>query len=320
MKRFLSLSLLIVALVSACTGKGNQEESNLPTIHTTLFLTYDFAKAIAGDKMHVELFVPAGVDTHTYEPSANDMLKAQKSALFLWTSSTMEPWMPKLIESLNIEKQSVNLADALHLHELNGGEGHDHHDHDHEHHHHHDNDPHFWMNPNFLLPLFDAVTQSIIAQDPDNRTYYETNAQIYREELQAIITDAQEIVATSPKHPLLFGGGFSHQAFLTAYNLPYFSVYASDSIENEPTIAHLATIRQAIQEQGLIYIFVDPMLTTKIATTLAEDYNLLILPWHTGHTLNKEDLDAEVSYLDLLKENNDYLLLALHNQPVLPSN
>ena len=36
---------------------------------------YDFTKAIVGDEGEVELLIPAGTDSHDYEPSAKDMAK-----------------------------------------------------------------------------------------------------------------------------------------------------------------------------------------------------------------------------------------------------
>jgi zinc transport system substrate-binding protein len=318
MRKFILSACLLacsVVLLSGCTAASTTSSQSKPTIYTTLFITHDFAKAIAGDHFNVELFVPAGVDAHTYEPSASDMLKAKSADLMLWSSSAMEPWMPKLIASLGLSPEvAVNLADALHLHSLNSEEVEDHADHlHHDHDHHHTNDPHFWMNPYMLLHLFDAVKQTIIGHDVANKEYYETNALAYRTQLQATIEATRTIVESSAKVPLLFGGGFSHQYFIDTFQLPYYSVYASDSIENEPTIAHLAAVRDAIVTENLQYIFVDPMLTTRMATTLSNDFDLTILPWYTGHTATKDELARNFSYLDMLAINNNNLGLALNH-------
>lgn len=311
MKILFSLTTLSIFLIVGCKAL-NSPPSDQPIIYTTLFITYDFAQVITNNKIQVELFLPPGVDTHTYEPSANDILKANKSTLFLWTSSTMEPWMPKLIKTLGMSKSiAINLADEMHLTNLNDD---DHHHHDGNHN--HKTDPHFWMNPQLLLPLFDTITQLIIKMDPPNKTFYEENAKVYRHQLATLVEEIDNNINQSNKIPLLFGGGFSHRHFINQYNLPYYSVYHSDSIENEPTIAHIASIHSAIERHNLQYIFVDPMLTTKIATTLAEDYNLQILFWHTGHTVSKEDLNNQISYLDLLKENKLNIQRALNHAAV----
>jgi zinc transport system substrate-binding protein len=308
-----------LALLSSCQQSSNDPspKKEKPLVYTTLFLTYDFARAIAGDRMHVELFLPAGIDTHSYEPSAADMLKAKNADLFLWTSSMMEPWMPKITDSLQLGNASINLADKLHLHSLNPKADDDEHTHDHPHHgHDHDGkDPHFWMNPELLVALFDVIVEQIIQFDPAHTAEYQANAEAYKAQLLAILGNTQTIVENGQGYPLLFGGGFSQAAFLKAMQLEYATVYHGDSLENEPTIAHMASIRQLIIDNTLRYIFVDPMLSTKIAATLAGDHRLTLLPWHTGHTLSQESINAGVSYLDLLQENNDNLALALNNQP-----
>ncbi|NIZ40586.1 metal ABC transporter substrate-binding protein [Entomospira entomophila] len=313
LKQIHYILLLGVLILGSCQkSDSSTKDSSLPEVYTTLFLTYDFAKAIAGDKMTVSLFLPLGIDTHTYEPSANDMLKAKNASLFLWTSDSMEPWMRKIEHTLQLSSDvSVNLADTLHLHALNEESSHDH-EHHHGDHHHHENDPHFWMDPQLLLDLFDSIESAIIQRDPDNAEYYQANAQRYRYTLvETIDTLTATIASTENPLPILFGGGFSHQYFLDAYKLPFYTVYATDSIENEPTIAHMATIREAISTHNLRYIFVDPILTTKIADTLAQDYNLTILPWYTGHTLTKEEFTEGHSYIEMLQSNNINLKRAL---------
>ncbi|NIZ46917.1 metal ABC transporter substrate-binding protein [Entomospira nematocerorum] len=309
--RYIWLLLGVSILGSCYKHASTTKEDSLPEVYTTLFLTYDFARAIAGDKMAVSLFLPLGIDTHTYEPSANDMIKAKNASLFLWTSDAMEPWMRKIENTLQLSPDvSINLADTLHLHALNEESTHDHAHH--ADHHHHDTDPHFWMDPQLLIDLFDSIEYAIIQHDPENTAYYQSNAQRYRMALiEAIDAITDTIANTKTPSPVLFGGGFSYQHFLDAYNLPFYSVYATDSIENEPTIAHMAAIREAIVTHNIRYIFVDPILTTKIANTLAEDYNLTILPWYTGHTLTKEEFSSNVSYLDMLQHNNESLQKAL---------
>ena len=44
---------------------------------TTIFPYYDFVRQIAGDRVKLKLVVPAGMDSHSFEPTPADMIAAQ---------------------------------------------------------------------------------------------------------------------------------------------------------------------------------------------------------------------------------------------------
>ena len=68
-------------------------------IVATLFPQYDFAKAIAGDKAEVTLLLPAGMESHAYEPTPQDVLTIHQADLFLYTGPEMEAWAQSIVGS-----------------------------------------------------------------------------------------------------------------------------------------------------------------------------------------------------------------------------
>ena len=71
-----TIIIIIIGIVMAIFIKPkNNKKSDKLNIVTTTFSTYDFAKQIVGDKAEVVFLLGPGVDAHSYEPSATDLVK-----------------------------------------------------------------------------------------------------------------------------------------------------------------------------------------------------------------------------------------------------
>ena len=96
------LSLFIFVAGAACQRQeqkvGKAKQLN---VVTTLFPLYDFTKNIAGDKVSVTLLLPPGVEAHSFEPKAGDMLRVNGADLFIFTGKSMEPWADGLLRGVD---------------------------------------------------------------------------------------------------------------------------------------------------------------------------------------------------------------------------
>ena len=59
---------------------GSQEPLN---VVATIFPYYDFTRQIAGDMVDLELIVPAGMDSHSFEPTPADMRKIEEADVII---------------------------------------------------------------------------------------------------------------------------------------------------------------------------------------------------------------------------------------------
>ena len=117
------VSLLVV--VSGCSlPTGKSSDTGKLKIVTTLFPQYDFVREIAKDKADVSLLLPPGVESHSYDPSPQDIVSIEKSNAFIYTGEYMEPWAHKIIESTKNEKlviidtsKGIELLDEEEYHE-----------------------------------------------------------------------------------------------------------------------------------------------------------------------------------------------------------
>ena len=102
---------LVVLLVGCENSESTTDSvSDKVKIVTTLFPQYDFARVIGGDKVDVKLLLPAGMESHSYEPTPADIIQINKADLFIYTGESMEQWAHSIIES--VDSDSVYVLDV----------------------------------------------------------------------------------------------------------------------------------------------------------------------------------------------------------------
>ena len=108
-KSIVALAMVCSLLVTGCQLGGNSKEGlentkfTDPTeklqVVTTIFPYYDFARQVAGDYADVTMIVPAGMDTHSFEPTAEDMVTIGKADVLIYNGGELEGWVPQVIEA-----------------------------------------------------------------------------------------------------------------------------------------------------------------------------------------------------------------------------
>ena len=94
--------ILITTIIVVVVGTKNTQKESKDKINiiTSLFPEYDFAKQIGKEKVNVQILLPSGAESHTYEPTPNDIIQINNADLFCYTSDEMEPWAAKISSSL----------------------------------------------------------------------------------------------------------------------------------------------------------------------------------------------------------------------------
>ena len=151
----ISVILISVLLLSGCGGQnkisggksapGSGEESGKISVVTTIFPPYDFVREIAGDHVELKMLLKPGVESHSYEPTPQDMIAIQKSDVFIYTGGENDVWVEDVLSSMpNSERLTLRLVDCVdtveeeHVEGMKESPGHTHADHDDEEHTHAD--------------------------------------------------------------------------------------------------------------------------------------------------------------------------------------
>jgi zinc transport system substrate-binding protein len=162
-----------------------QESKSKLEVVTTLFPTYDFAKQIGKDKINVSLLLPPGVESHTFEPKPQDVVRINKADIFIYTGQYMEPWAEDLLRGVSNKKLTVvdsSLGIELMVDDDHNEEG-EHHDegddhekehvedHEYGHHYHGGKDPHIWVDLANDQIMVDTIAKALAEKDPVNSAF-----------------------------------------------------------------------------------------------------------------------------------------------------
>lgn len=232
----LSLSALLIA-----AGCGNNNASNSSTttnasgaaeatalpessklnIKVSFYPIYEFTKNVAGDLADVEALIPAGIEPHDWEPTAQDMAEISDADMLIYNGAGMEGWVDQVLESVSgtplitveaskgldimegteEEEADHHHEEGEHAHEEGehaheegehaheeGEHAHEEGEHTHEEHSHDHGglDPHVWLNPTLAIQEVRNIEAALAAAAPEHAEDFKTNADAYVAKLEQL--------------------------------------------------------------------------------------------------------------------------------------
>jgi len=316
----LMLGLILLVAGSACqrqeqqTGKVRQF-----TVVTTLFPLYDFTKNIAGDKASITLLLPPGVEAHSFEPKAGDMLRVNGADLFIFTGKSMEPWADGLLKG--VDNKGLLVVDASKGITLMQRED-DHHDHGHgkgekqgkeSHHDHGRIDPHIWLDLANAQKMVSNILEALVVKDPGNKDFYTKNSDAFIAKLVDLDRRYKETFLTCKKNIFIHGGHFAFNYLAKRYNLQYIAAYHG-SPDSEPTPKRLITLKKKMKQNNIQYIYYEELITPRVADVLARETGAKLLKLHGAHNISKEEFEKGIPFLSIMEENLKNLTVGLECQ------
>ena len=213
MKKITVLLLALFMLVSALAGCGKQNDTNQTdklSIVTTIFPEYDWVREILGDKAdnaEITMLLDNGVDLHSYQPTADDIVKISDCDLFIYVGGESDEWVEdalrnaanrnmkviNLLEVLGDSVKTEEIVEGMQEEEHEDAEEHEHEDaHAHEdaeeHEHEEETDEHVWLSLKNAKMLVRVISKALQELDPDNKDIYAANADAYVKKLSALDT------------------------------------------------------------------------------------------------------------------------------------
>ena len=239
MKKILAMLLCCTALLAGCGQQVPEKtDDGRLKIVATVFPAYDFARAAAGTFADVELLLPPGMDSHSYEPTPADILAVQECDLFIYLGGESDSWVETILSAVEPEGETLRMIDCVKLLEeehVEGMQTDPGHDHDHEEgceeeHHHEDEmheedahglgevvgmDEHVWTAPENAAAITRTIGETLAQLDGDNGEAYLAGAEAYAVELDALHVkqgaDVSPAVAGGDTEPSLLQVGLRDQ-------------------------------------------------------------------------------------------------------------
>ena len=302
-------------------------------IVTTIFPEYDWVMNVLGTNpasADVTLLLDNGVDLHSFQPTADDILKVSTCDLFVYVGGESDEWVDNVLkEAENKDMIVINLMDVLgdSVKEEEVVEGmeeehdHDHdedHDHDHEEHeHHHDEieyDEHVWLSLRNASVLVESISDAMQKIDAGNAETYKANAASYIEKLKALDDEYKAVTEASSCKTLLFGDRFPFRYMVDDYGLDYYAAFVGCSAESEASFETITFLSKKVDELSLPAVLTIEGKNHRIAETIVEntetkDQVILTLDSMQSTTMN--DIKNGTTYISVMESNLAVLKEAL---------
>lgn len=315
MRRLISLALVLSLLGCCGCGKQAQQEDERLQVVCSLFPYYDFVRAIGGEYVSPSLLVPAGRETHSFEPTPLDVITVSRADVFLYNGGEGEYWVEEILgaagEQIGLTVRMMDHIDALEEEIVEGMEGHGHnHDHDHEedgHHHEITYDEHIWTSPVGAKELCRAICDALCQADSAHAADYRANLAAYLQELDRLDTAFREVTENAARCTLIFGDRFPLLYFCKTYGLDYRAAFHGCAGDTEPSLATLKYLIDKVRNEEIPVVYTIELSSRKIADAIAETTGARISQLHSCQNVTRKEFDEGATYLSLMWQNVDAL-------------
>ena len=326
MKRILSLILACTASLGVLTGCGStpltEKDSGKLKVVTTIFPEYDWVRQILGDKADdadITMLLDNGVDLHSYQPTADDVIKIADCDLFIYVGGESDGWVDDaLAGASNQDRKVINLLDVLgaQVKEEETVEGMETEEEDADA---DADDPeydeHVWLSLKNAETLCEAIANALEELDAQNKDTYAANLTAYTDQLAALDAAYQTAVDTGKRKTVLFGDRFPFRYLVDDYGLSYYAAFAGCSAESEASFETVSFLAKKVDALALPCVLTIEGKQHKIAETIVQNTkakNQPILTVDSMQATTSEDVANGTTYLGVMENNLGVLKQALN--------
>lgn len=179
---------LLVGALALCAWPGTPSAQNGAKLKvaTTFTIIQDIAQNVAGEAAIVESITKPGAEIHDYQPTPQDIVRAQGAQLILWNGLNLERWFEKFFASLKNAKSAVVSEGVEPMPIREGG-------------HAGKPNPHAWMSPKAALVYVENIRKALSAADPANVAIYARNAAAYAAKIRAVEEPLRQRLSRIPE-------------------------------------------------------------------------------------------------------------------------
>lgn len=309
---FCALTALTFGLsLCACSANVNTsdaKQSDRLSIVTSNFPAYDFAKNVAGDAADVTMLLPPGAESHSFEPTPQNIIEIKECDVFIYNGGESESWIDDILESATgSDQKRIAMIDCVNVLEeeitegMQAEQGEDEPEYD----------EHVWTSPLNAQKIVTSISQTLSQADSDNAELYAANADAYNEQLSELDASLREITGSGVRKTIVFGDRMPFRYLAEEYGLDTFAAFPGCASETEASASTIAFLIDKVRDDGIPVVFHLELSNEKLADTICADTGAKSLLLHSCHNVTKDDFDSGVTYVELMKRNAENLKEAL---------
>ncbi len=278
-------------------------------VAATLFPYYDFVRQIAGDRVDLELVVPAGMDSHSFEPTPAHMRTIEEADVLIINGGEMETWVSRVLEAVDVSDTIVaammDYVDAVEEETVPGME--DSRGHGGEAHSDVEYDEHIWTSPANAIRIVEAIADVLSLADPEGAAFYGERAEAYRKELAALDEEFSRVCSQGLHREIIVADRFPFRYLAEEYGLEYRAAFSGCSTDTEPSAKTIALLIDEVRKEGIPAVYYLELSSPRAAEIIGEETGAEPLLLHSCHNVTREQFENGVTYLDLMRQNVENL-------------
>ncbi|MBN2373995.1 zinc ABC transporter substrate-binding protein [bacterium] len=296
-KSCFNLTAILISIAFICLSARRSSAKNLNVV-ASIFPLQEFAKAVGGKKVKVDMLLPPGAEPHTWEPRPSDIVTITKADIFIYIGAGMEPWIKDVLEGAKHDSLTiVEASDWIDLIEEKGLSLSNH-----DHHHPKGADPHIWLDFYNDQIIIDKIAEAFCLRDPDDTNLYMQNAADYKNKLSDLDKRYIQGLEGCKGAYMIFGGHSAFSYLTKRYGLHQVTLYGI-SPDSEPSPKKLAEVVDLTKKLGIKTVFFEKMVNDRLARVIAEETGAATLALNPGPNLSKEEREAGTSFISIMDEN-----------------
>lgn len=319
-----TLALLCTMLVGCSSNTGtvtgsdgsNTAEGEKISVIVTNFAEYDFVRQITGGLADITSLLSPGSESHTFEPSAQQMVAIGKCDLFVYVGGESDVWVDKLLGSLDSKVKAFPIMEcvtALDEETVSGmeaepdeetgaaGEAET------------EYDEHVWTSPKNAITITEKLSEALCAADPKNADAYTSNTDAYLYKLKELDKSFTDMVNAAARKTFVVADRFPFRYLANDYGLTYSAAYKGCSSDtSDPSPATIQFMIDKIKSEGIPVVFYIELSNRKMADTVAESTGAKEMLLSSCHNVTAAEFADGVTYIELMNANLEALREALN--------
>ncbi len=313
---FLVLLLPALILCSCTQNVSAPVNSSEVNILCTGFSQYDWAKNIAAsvDTVNVDMLQKHGVDTHNFQPSADDIIRISNCSIIICTGGEADRPIFDILDSLGDNKPIViNMMAELEPHLISIDKNHS--SQQHIHYEFSDYDEHIWLSLKNAEILCKVISDNIISIDPDNAKTYESNTSAYLSKLSDLDKTYTDAINNSLRREIVFADRYPFAYISRDYGLTCYCAFPGCSAETDASFDTILSLSAKIDEFDLTSVMTIDRGTLNIDEAVisnSKKTDIKTLSLNSLQSVSDNEIQAGLTYISAMEENFEVIKEALN--------
>lgn len=318
-----AFSVLLFGCGSLPKHKIDEKTDNGVSILCSAYPQYDWVRNITegADGVEVSLLLENGEEMHSFQPSADDIIRIKQSDVFIYNGGSSDRAIDDILSQNKTDGQIVinmmhEISDKLICKDET--EGHHHHEPMEEDNHVdcYEADEHIWLSIKNAISLCEKIGEEIINADIANSEIYNKNLKEYTEALSKLDRDYTNVVSGAKRNEMVIADRFPFVYLAEDYGIVCYSAFPGCSGETDAsfsTILYLADKLKSIGTEKMTVIEKSSMSVESAVREAMQSESAETYIMNSVQSVTDEDIKAGFSYLNVMRDNLEVIEKVLND-------